>query len=186
MRERNRAILAAAAALSILLGGCGSGGDAGDDLPGTPQTTIHHVALTGSNGVTSAGGSSPVPVISPTLNAGLFELEWDVTSSKPYHIDWYLSTDAILSNDDREFFSRNCDLDAPDASCPGSEAWYQCKFDSSSIITCAVGEATAETNNVTAYLASAYGLPAAYKVIVRACDGLFASCRTEWFSVLLQ
>lgn len=179
----------ASAALAAVLAGCSTGGggdDTPDDSPEPAITSFRYVTLTGSDGVTSAGGSTPVPAISPSINSGRFELDWDVLSSSPYRIEWILSTDAIESADDLQFFARNCSLDVPGSSCRQAAAHYECTFDSQNVIACDGGTLIGDSVNLTSYLSRNAGLPASYRVIAKACNSLLTSCATTVFTVSMN
>ena len=181
-------LIAIALPAIALLAAC-SGGSSNDPdgLSGGPsETRVRSIALTGSDGVTSTGGSTPVPVISPYIGDGEFMMDWDVSSSSPYRMEWHLSTDAVLSDDDPLFFARNCDLDVPGSSCRQAAATYGCVFNSSSTFVCDGGTLIGDTTNVSAYLSSTLGLPATYRVIAQACNNLLTSCVETVFIASLQ
>lgn len=173
--------------LTAMVAACSGGGSgSGDDFDDVSGTQVRSIALTGSNGVTSTGGSTPVPVISPYIGDGEFVMDWDVASSSPYRMEWHLSADAVLSNDDPVFFARNCDLDVPGSSCRQAAATYTCVFNSSSTFVCDGGVLIGDTTNLASYFSRTLGLPATYRVIAQACNNLLTSCKETVFLVAMQ
>lgn len=181
-------VIAIALPIAALVAACSGGGSSGPDdfTSGSSNTRVRSIALTGSDGVTSTGGATPVPAISPYVGDGEFVMDWDVSSSRPYRMEWHLSTDAVLSDNDPLFFARNCDLGVPGSSCRQAAATYTCVFNSSSTFVCDGGTLIGDTTNVSAYLSNTLGLPATYRVIAQACNSLLTSCVETVFNVSLQ
>lgn len=172
-----RNYLAAFVAASLALTAC----TPSEDEETTDATTIHHFAITGTNGVTSGG--TAMPAINPYQNGGVFELDWDVSSStRPHRIEWYVSRNDSLDGSDKMFLGRNCDQQFGD--CQTQANTFACSFSTSSVIQCST--ASTDAYNMTSYFAANGGLPNTYYVILRACDGLFDDCRTRTAAVLFQ
>lgn len=164
------------AALGAFLSGCTPTDSADGGMPGgssgTP-TTIRSFAITDTSGTLTSGGSTAV--FDAAKNGGTFKLAHDaVSSTQPYRAEWYVSSDTLLSSDDKLILGRNCDHGLGD--CPNQAASFTCTYTSDVKTVCA-GGVDSDTTELSSYFASQRGLPGNYTVIFRACDGLFSDCQ---------
>ena len=147
-----------------------------DDVSGgSGHTEIRSVSVTGTDGQSSSGSSTVT--IAPSQNGGIFTLSHDAESStEPMRAEWYISSDASLSDDDKIILGRNCDQ--PFGDCQSESAKFTCRFTNDVKTVCADGVA-GDTTQLSSYFAAHQGLPGTYTLIFRACDGLFSDCLTR-------
>ena len=153
---------------AVLLSACGGGG--GDVLnnSGNSATTISAFEITGS------ATGTPVP-IDANINSGNFHVHWEVNSSDPYHVDLYVSADDVLdTNTDIRFFEQNCGS-GPLMNCT-SIADFDCAFTTQNHLSCGTLSAANKGKDLTTFLT---GLPMQAGIIMKACNGLVTSCKTQ-------
>lgn len=156
-------------ALSAVLQGC----TPTDSIEGAAsETTIRSFSITDTNGNKTSGASTAV--FDSSRNGGMFTLEHDaVSTTKPFRVDWYISTDSVLSEDDKQFFGRNCGIDFGD--CPQQSGTFECQYTSDVKTICTASTARQETN-LGPYFAERSGLPGSYMLIFQVCNGLLKDC----------
>lgn len=162
---------AAVFSLSILLGACVESTE--DDV-----TTINEFSST-----SSAGLNDSSVVIDPAIDDGAFNIQWNISSSDPYHIELYLSEDAQLSkSSDVNFFGQNCSSSSTIFNC-SSVGDFDCRFTSENKISCGTISPANKEHNVTTFMTT---LPKEAFIIIEACNGLFDSCAESASSVVFQ
>jgi hypothetical protein len=167
-------------ASALLLSACAPS-DEEDSGGTTDNTTIYSYSVKGTDGAVSGG--TVTPDISPYVNGGVFEVSWDVSAAtRPHRIELYVSRDQTLDSADKMFLGRNCDQSFGD--CQTQANTFRCAFSTSNVIQC--GTSGADAYNMTSYFSSNGGLPNAYYIILRACDGLFDDCRTRSAAVVFE
>lgn len=176
MNNMKNTITASVILSTALLTACG-GTDTGSGGP-TSKTSINSYEIAGSETV-QAGDVVP---INAGVNEGAFEVNWDVSSSNPYHVRLYVSDDAILSTDDDiQFFSQNCGTPSSIYNC-NRTANFDCSFSAQNQIVC--NETTYNRGkNIGSFLNS---LPQQAYLIMQACNGLFDSCKDQAIAIELQ
>jgi hypothetical protein len=161
---------------ATFLSGCGGGGDSASPSPAAATTNINQFSLAGN--VTASS-------ISVSKSAGQFAMTWDVSSSDPFHIDVYLSSDAVVSTDDKSFIGGNC----------GALSLYNCKAQQT--VQCNVTKVG--TTSPASYTLGCQGLgtssqvvtlpsitlPFSANILFKACNALQNSCVTVSKSVTL-
>ena len=165
---------------SVLLAACGGGGGSDGETPanvGDTNTTtrINSFAVGGSSSTTS-----PVS-LNPGINSGNFIVSWNISSGATYHVDLFVSEDAMLSDTDLEFFSKNCGVATSD--CTSSTAQYQCQFNSQNRIACRDNSGANPGRDLTAFLDE---IPKDAFLILEACDSTFESCASSAVRVRFQ
>lgn len=160
------------------LAACGGGGGGGNDAPtasvDTP-TVINAFDVRGSN--TNNG----VVGINPGIDEGRFSFRWNVSAETIYHVQLYVSEDAVISNQgDRRIFSRNCNVELSD--CQSFAEEYPCNFTSENTILCGRPGNVIETN-VAGFMNE---IPKNAYLILKVCNGLFDKCDEEVRPVQFQ
>lgn len=157
------------------LTGCGGGGDGDDSKSGSPTsaTTINQFSVAG-NGTTPATASE----VSVSRSSGAFSVTWDVKSSDPYRVDAYISSDTNVSSNDAQFIGSNCGSLSAIYTC-GSQKTAQCSITASTgspatySVQCSNTGGASSRGNL-----GAITLPYTANVVLKACNGLFDSCKT--------
>lgn len=161
-------------ASSVMLAACGeTDGTSGSAIS---STTINSMSVQGS----AAAVAGVIPLNSG-INEGAFTVNWNVSSSDPYHVRLYVSDDATLSSNDIQFFSQNCGSLSSLYNC-GKAASFACSFDTQNQIVCNESSYN-RGKNLTSFLQT---LPQDAYLIMYACNGLFDSCKTEEVAIELQ
>jgi hypothetical protein len=146
------------------LAACGGGG--GGTTPPATMTTINSFDVTGS-GVSAGGGQ----ILDPAINSGQFTVDWDISSSDPYHVDLYVSLDNVLDSSDEQFFSRNCGT-GPLLTCTDLGS-FTCHYTNTNMISCGTISATNPEKSLSTLILS---LPMSAHIIAEACDNTFTNC----------
>ncbi len=163
---------ATALLLSILLAACV------EDTEDNANTTINKFSAT-----SSADSRDTSIVIDPAIEGGAFNLQWDIDSSDPYHIELYLSDDSQLSKaSDINFFGQNCGSPSTVYNC-NSVGDFDCRFTSENKISCATVNSVNKEKNVTDFMTT---LPKDAFIVIEACNGLFDSCKESAIEVVFQ
>lgn len=166
---------------SMILSACG-GGSSGTPS-GTPgitgtTTTINNYTVTGTSSAT--GTSQP---INPGVNNGNFNVSWNISSSDPYHVDLYVSSDSTLSTTtDIKFFGQNCGSASSIYNC-GKSGTFTCTFGGDNKISCGTISAANPAKDLTSFLDT---IPKTAYIVMQACNGLFDSCKTSAIQVEFQ
>lgn len=168
--------------ITIILIGCGGGGGnnvdipQGNNQPTSPETKFNDASING--GFATQDGTIG---LSPYINDGGFYIEWDVTSSDPFHISMYVSDDQSLDDTDVQFGGFNCGSLTELYSCTFQDE-KQCSYDEGNLISC--GEITSgnPAKNLSNYLDV---IPKQTNILVRVCNGLFSDCETVALNIIL-
>lgn len=164
----NRKVVVVMLSLSAALQACAPP----DSSETADATTIRSFSVTDTNGNKTAGASTAV--FDSSSNGGVFTLEHDAASTtQAYRVDWYISTDSVLSEDDKQFFGRNCNIDFGD--CADQSGTFSCQYTSDVKTVCTPTTARQETN-LSTYFADHSGLPGSYMLIFQVCNGLLKDC----------
>lgn len=184
--------LISAAILSMSLAACGGGGSGGSGsgsggLPGagqdsdkslaSPDTVINSFVVTGYEAADDA-----VQKISAYENGGSFRLDWQASASTdPYRVEFYTSSDPLLSDDDDDFAAYNCgslSFYACDSS--GSQT---CTFDTDNRVICGEKSAFNSGDNLTDLLDT---LPKDLYILIEVCNGFFDECKVKSVQVRFE
>lgn len=167
--------------LALLVSGlsaCGGGGNSEDTAPAAnsqSDTVIHSFSVTGS------GTNGDVTQINAGINNGEFLFRWNLSAEKLYHVNLYLSEDAISDDStDRRVFSRNCNITLSD--CQSFSAEYPCKFTNENKMECGL-PGNIITTNVTGFVNT---LPKDGYLVLKACDAMGKKCDEEAVKIQLQ
>ena len=165
----------------LVLTACGGGGG-GDSTPSPAAlTTINSFTMTGTSAPTAG---DPIP-INANVNAGAFSVDWDVSSSNPYHVKLYISEDAVFDKDtDTRLMSKNCGTNVVGNTYECNKvASFSCVFKTSNLISCGTISTANPEKNLTTFLT---GLPMTAYFFIDACNALVTSCKTQSVEVEFQ
>ncbi len=164
--------IATALSLSILLAACV------DETEDDGTTTINNFSTS-----SSADLSKSLVAINPAIDDGAFNIQWNIDSSDPYHIELYLSEDSQLSkSSDFNFFGQNCGSPSTVFNC-SSVGDFDCRFTSENKISCGTINSANKEKDATNFMTA---LPKEAFIIIQACNGLFDSCKESASQVVFQ
>jgi hypothetical protein len=170
--EKMKRVAFAVLCLMSVISGCGTGNDS---VPNTNTGTGSSVGSTAINSYTLEGTTDPQGGIIPInsiVNAGAFTVSWDIASSDPYNVAFRVSKDAVISDDDIQFFTQNCgSLSIYKCNKLGS---FSCRFTTEKRIYCGDPPPSNGGSNFEFYLEPP---PPELFMIIKACNGLFSSCQ---------
>ena len=169
--------------VAVVVSACGGDSSSSTDTATDPvatgdNTTINSYTLTGTS-VTSNG----VTPINAGVNNGVFRVEWNVTSSDPYHVDLFLSDDNTLSETtDTQISSHNCGA---------LDILYECdavtsldgSFDNQNKISVGTVNTFNPGADLTNFLST---IPKSAFMIIKACNSLLSNCKTSAIAIELQ
>lgn len=168
-----------------LLTACGAGDNPGGNpggsgFPSSDNTTINSFVLTG----TADNGNGPA-LIDAAMNNGIFSIAWDVSSSNPYRVDFYLSDDAVLDEgNDVDLGGFNCGSMVFNALCSNTgtmDCQYQLDNNSNYTVFCGPQSAVNGPKRINNFLDT---LPKNAYFIFQACNGLFTDCKSRSVAVV--
>jgi hypothetical protein len=142
-------------------------------------TTINALSVTGTSA--KAGDVAP---INPAENNGHFSINWDITSSDPYHVDVYLSLDDTISTPqgDIRVFQQNCGS-LPQLYHCNQTADFTCNFNGSNELYCGTVSVANPIRNLTIFLSA---IPMDANLIFRACNSVLSNCQEMVLPVQFQ
>ncbi len=163
----------------FLLFGCSETSNTTNPTTSNSQnTSINMYSVTGTSTTTS-----DVKPINSGVNNGAFNVSWNVSSTDPYHIELYLSNNSTLSSSAGvKFFSQNCGGISAIYNC-NTNGSFSCRFTSQNKISCGTITFVNKEKDVSAFLNQ---IPKSAYLIIKACNGLFNSCDTEFKQIELQ
>lgn len=139
-------------------------------------TKIKSFSITGS-----ANESSGIVPINSSINSGEFSVSWQASSSDPYSVGLFISSDQSLSKStDVKFFGQNCGgLSIYSCNNTGN---FSCNFTTENRLSCDLASPNQGTN-ISSFINE---IPMDAFIVIEVCNGLRDDCKESSVAIQLQ